>query len=83
MIDTKVYIEALDTLIEYYKGEISKLEKIKQNVIGKSTGADKEEYKPAVERHIISESEYYDIMRSRVIRRIRYSDGTYEDVLED
>lgn len=65
------YIEALDTLIEYYQGKISELEEIKR-------GLQVEQKKE--ERTVVDVQEQYNIMTGCVEKRIKYSDGTYEYV---
>lgn len=70
MDKTERYIEALDTLIEYYQGKISELEEIKRGLL----------VEQKMERTVVDVQEQYNIMTGCVEKRIKYSDGTYEYV---
>lgn len=80
MVQTTKYIEALDTLIEYYQGKISELEEIKKGLLVKQMQEERTVVEvKREERTVVDTQEWYDIMNNRVVRRIKYSDGTYED----
>ena len=75
------YIEALDTLIFFYREKIDALEKMKLEFI--HFEAEKKDDTPKPVRQVVNTQEQYDIIRGCTVRRIKYDDGSYEDILLD
>ena len=78
------YVEALDTLISHYYGKIAELEKMKLEFLSESDDLEElYEDTKRTDRKVVAEVEQYDIMRGVTVRRAKYDDGTYEEIVID